>query len=61
MKAKGWEVNRQPECDREFYAWRHEAPGRPVYTLRISRKVLEDYPPFAVGRAVRVLLSKRVG
>ena len=48
MKAKGWEVNRRPEYDREIYTWRHKAPGRPSHTLRISQKVLEDYPPFAV-------------
>jgi hypothetical protein len=49
MKAKGWEVNCRPECDREVYAWRHEVPGRPSYAVRISQKVLEDYPPFAVA------------
>ena len=48
MKAKGWEVNCPPEYDREIYAWRHKVPGRPSHTLRISQKVLEDYPPFAV-------------
>ncbi len=50
MKAKGWEVNRPPEYDfdREVYAWRHELRGSPSPTLRISRKVLEAYPAFAV-------------
>lgn len=50
MKAKGWEVNCRPEYDfdREVYVWRHEVPGAPSPTLRISQKVLQDYPPFAV-------------
>ncbi len=50
MKTKGWEVNRRPEYDSErgVYAWCHEIRGSPSPTLRISRKVLEDYPAFAV-------------
>lgn len=43
-------MNRRPEYnfDREVYAWRHERRGGPSPTLRISRKVLEDHPAFAV-------------
>lgn len=50
MKARGWEVNRPLEydSDREVSAWRHEVRGGHSPTLRISRKVLEDYPAFAV-------------
>jgi hypothetical protein len=50
MKAKGWEVNRtQYGARSRVYAWRHEVGGGPSPTLRVSRKVLEDYPPFAVA------------
>jgi len=43
-------VSRRPEYDfdREVYAWRHEVRGGKSPTLRIERKVLEDYPAFAV-------------
>jgi hypothetical protein len=50
MKGKGWEVNRtQYGARSQVYAWRHEVSGGQSYTLRVSRKVLEDYPPFAVA------------
>ena len=49
MKARGWEVNRRPEDDGQVYAWRHELRGRHSPTLRIARKVLQDFPPFAVA------------
>ena len=32
----------------KVYAWRHDLPGGKSPTLRISRKVLEDYPAFIV-------------
>jgi hypothetical protein len=49
MKSKGWEVTKvNYDFDREIYAWRHELRSGPSPTLRISRGVLEDYPPFAV-------------
>ena len=49
MKGKGWEVNRTNyDADRGIYAWRHELRGGKSPTLRISRRVLEDYPAFVV-------------
>jgi hypothetical protein len=49
MKLKGWEVTRTNyDLDREVYAWRYDAREGPSQTLRISREVLEGYPPFAV-------------
>ena len=49
MKAKGWEVTgAEYDFDRKVYAWRHEVRVGKSPTLRISRKVLEDYPAFAV-------------
>jgi hypothetical protein len=49
MKAKGWMVNRtQYGARSRVYAWRREVGGGPYPTLRISRKVLEDYPPLVV-------------
>jgi hypothetical protein len=45
MKARGWEVTRTNyDSDRKAYAWRHGLPGAKSPTLRISQKVLEDYP-----------------
>lgn len=63
MKAKGWEVNCQPEYDleREVYAWRHEVRGGPSPTLRISRKVLEDYPAFAWSKPDRIYDKPKPG
>jgi hypothetical protein len=56
MKGKGWEVNRtQYGARSQVYAWRHEASGGQSYTLRVSRKVLEDYPPFAVAEVLERL------
>jgi hypothetical protein len=49
MKERGWEVNCRPEYGGKVYGWRHEVRSGPSPTLRISRKVLEDYPPFAVA------------
>jgi hypothetical protein len=49
MKLKGWQVTRTNyDEDRQVYAWRHDAREAPSQTLRISREVLEGYPPFAV-------------
>ena len=49
MKAKGWEVTgTNYDIGREIYAWRHELPAGNSPTLRISRRVLEDYPAFMV-------------
>jgi hypothetical protein len=49
MKSKGWEVTRTNyDFDRRIYAWRHDQPGGKSPTLRISRRVLEDYPAFVV-------------
>jgi hypothetical protein len=49
VRAKGWEVNRtQYGARSRVYAWRHEVRSGPSPTLRISRKVLEGYPPFAL-------------
>ena len=50
MRLKGWGVTRTNyDQDREVYAWRQDAQeGGPAHTLRISREVLEGYPPFAV-------------
>lgn len=49
MKAKGWEVTRTNwDANREVYAWRHDVRGGSSPTLRISRRVLEDYPAFVV-------------
>lgn len=49
MKLKGWEVTRTNYYQvPEVYAWRHDAREGPSQTLRISREVLEGYPPFAV-------------
>jgi hypothetical protein len=49
MKTLGWQVTRTEYGARSrVYGWRHEAPGHPAYTLRISRKVLEIYPAFVV-------------
>lgn len=49
MKAEGWEVTvTNWDSERELYAWRHELRGGKSPTLRISRKVLEAYPAFAV-------------
>lgn len=50
MKAQGWEVNRTDYGARSrVFAWRQEVRGGASPTLRISRKVLEEYPPFAVA------------
>ena len=49
MNARGWEVTRTNyDADRKVYSWRHELPSGKSPTLRISRKVLEDYPAFVV-------------
>jgi hypothetical protein len=49
MKAKGWEVtSRDYNFEQEIYAWRHEPRGGKSPTLRISRYVLEHFPPFAL-------------
>jgi hypothetical protein len=49
MKATGWEVTRTNyDSDLEVYAWRHDVWGGPSPTLRISRRVLEDYPALVV-------------
>ena len=70
MKAKGWEVTRTNyDSDRKVYAWRHDLPGGKPTTLRISQKVLEDYPAFIVvhhleelkvARAIRALPEARL-
>lgn len=52
MKEHGWPVTIvNYDFDFENFAWRHEAPGV-SYTLRISQRVLEDYPP---GELIRHL------
>jgi hypothetical protein len=49
MKARGWTVSRTDYGLRSrVYAWRHEVRGRSSPTLRISRDILEAYPPFVV-------------
>lgn len=49
MKAKGWEVTRTNyDSERGIYAWRQDVRGGSSPTLRISRRVLEDYPAFVV-------------
>jgi hypothetical protein len=49
MRLKRWDVTRtEYDQDREVYTWRHDAEQGTPHTLRISREVLEQYPPFAV-------------
>jgi hypothetical protein len=49
MKRKGWEVSRiNYDFDREIYAWRHDVRDGASPTLRISWRVLENYPAFVV-------------
>jgi hypothetical protein len=49
MKARSWEVTpTNYNTDREIYAWWHDVPSGPSPTLRISRRILEDYPAFVV-------------
>jgi hypothetical protein len=49
VAAKGWEVTRtNNNLRRETFAWRNDVRGTPSPTLRICRKVLEDYPAFIV-------------
>jgi hypothetical protein len=56
MKAKGWEVtSTEYDFERETYAWRHEVGGGPSPTLRISQRVLEDYPAFALLEHLHLL------
>jgi hypothetical protein len=56
MAAKGWEVTRTHyDFSREIYAWRHDVRGGPSPTLRISRRVLEEYPAFVVAHHLEEL------
>lgn len=49
MKVRGWAVTRTNyDFDRKVYAWRHDLPGGKSPTLRVSQKVLEEYPAFVV-------------
>lgn len=49
MKAKGWEVDPTDyHFEQAIYAWRHELRGGKSPTLRIERKVLDQYPGFAI-------------
>jgi hypothetical protein len=50
MRVKGWQViASEYDAEREIYTWRaHSARSGHLPTLRISRGVLESYPPFAV-------------
>ena len=58
MKANGWPVNRtQYGARSRVYAWRHETRSGASPTLRISRDVLETYPPFIL---VELLDRQRV-
>jgi hypothetical protein len=49
MKSMGWEVTHtQYGARSRVYAWRHESHVGGSPTLRISRDVLESFPPFVV-------------
>ena len=41
-------MSTRAETISRVYAWRHEVRGRSAPTLRISREVLDAYPPFVV-------------
>ncbi len=50
VKTKGWEVVGRAEYDAgsKIYSWRLKLRPGKASTLRIARKLLEDYPTFVV-------------
>ena len=55
MESNGWPVTmRHYDFDRDTLAWRSRAV-KPAVTLRVSREVLEDHAPSAVGAALESL------
>jgi hypothetical protein len=56
MEARGWPVTRTNyDFSREIYAWRQDVAGGPSPTLRMSQKVLEDYPAWALMHHLKEL------
>ena len=48
METQGWPVTATDrDFDRQIYAWRHDVSGE-CYTLRITRRVIEDTEPSAL-------------